>query len=805
MPIESHNIHLQNLSGEFSMSKGTFKLIIGERTVETNTLPCSLQTEEKDKTIFSGCLDATQIHAESLSCASASIESTHELCTIHGNVETPGVTSDHVKCTMTAAANCKAAKVHSTNLIIQKVNHHNCNLSDLEAHTINANTTYSKSFNIEDCNAHDMHSKELCTSFVSAHQSVLQNTKVSSINTTNLTLNGLSFPPMQSAHLRCLTATDFGLEWLPLQRKIEDIDLPLQNQSCNDDTTFFKGSLKLYDLITSNCTATKANTQNLKLSTIHVKHATIQQTTGKIISRNVIVTPENIHLDCSDIHNTLPFKHQRNTDKTEFLTATKSNSLKCDNMCCDYITCTDLKTDLTNTLNCSELHAKFITNVHIRTHSTNEASVKYSDGKLVLFDKVYQLPFRMQTCDTHKTYFSDVRFDDLIANTITAKQIDTVKTVSLNASLCSSIDAILGKWCKCDKLFFMKKEVPDFEEGVLSLKGDPSDEKCFFTWSRTQTNVSLHRTLDIQSSTPISVTLPCRNQSYHADKSNFNGHLNLEALQSHTALCSKTHAKQSQAELACAFLKCNKAHVKFAEIHANFINQVNPQIDCTIMNGMLHVNKHTVTLPIINQSVNENHTFFEGNLNMHTMQSENVVSEMTSASTNANTVQSKTIHSHSIQAHQSTCSELNCGDLTIGTLHIPHYTKGILHCDSKNYEWQSPRLSVNGSKLKINQNVTIDTKLPFHCALNTHTDLSKYIIKCDLLTSASLSARTCNCKQLTAAILDHKTFSCTTINAHTKNSHVTAEKVNLNGHKLPLPIAGTLCFKNGALSWSSTK
>ena len=129
MPIESHNIHLQNLSGEFSMSKGTFKLILGERTVETNTLPCFLQNEEKDKTIFSGTLDATHMHTESLSCASANIQSTYSLCTIHGNVETPGVTSDHVKCSATTASKCKAAIVHSTNLIIDKVNHHNCNLT----------------------------------------------------------------------------------------------------------------------------------------------------------------------------------------------------------------------------------------------------------------------------------------------------------------------------------------------------------------------------------------------------------------------------------------------------------------------------------------------------------------------------------------------------------------------------------------------------------------------------------------------------------------------------------------------------
>ena len=107
--------------------------------------------------------------------------------------------------------------------------------------------------------------------------------------------------------------------------------------------------------------------------------------------------------------------------------------------------------------------------------------------------------------------------------------------------------------------------------------------------------------------------------------------------------------------------------------------------------------------------------------------------------------------------------------------------------------------TVNGSKLKINQNVTIDTKLPFHCALNGYTNLSKYIIKCDLLTSASLSARTCACKQLTAAIIDLKTFSCTTINAHTKSSHVTAEKVKLNGHSMPSLEKGSLCFKNGAL------
>lgn len=813
MPVQGNQSTSAVINGVFDIARGALQLHINDQSLTIAGFPTLMQTEDQSGTSFKGTLSTLEVNSDSLYCGTVYATNIETASLSNTKTETQKLHAGNIHCNTLDSSTHQARTLHTndatfTSLIeLKQLNMQSIQCQVAKTYLSSAVVLSASSIDTKIAKIQSLTTESFtCSNMNSLHCSA------NSVFTSDLELGnaGIIPPPTNGV----LTYTDAGLKWIPpyiymdnevLQTEEQICNsLPILHQSVSESHTIFRKSLTLNKLQTQLVSANKAKITNLCHHDIHCNQLLTEQVTCATVSCKKLIT-NCIHLDTTNVHLN-PFIYQTSSpDTTCFSSTTICKSLQTHSITSKTINAETIETNHTNKISCTSANigtCKIVsTTIPIKQHYIQTIKDLVESCKK-------DLPFLQQTSDDYTTYFKDVSFENLRPLAITANSCTTVNTIHLTSDqvLCDHAYINYTDNSRCTDLYIDNQYVPACSEGVLMQQ----DERLM--WGDIKVYANLTDKLVIRSTAgECIVDVPCANQSYMDETAIFNGTLEVNAIE-----CHSLHANIKTDAITAANFKTNLLSAKEVCTSTAYISSIDnlhgmgvalgePVLEGNIHAGILTLNTRKIALPCMNQSCSENTTLFQGSFHAKSiispcLSSENALSEHMS---------SQQSHINDFRTNNLTCSKvssesLHCSSITINNTEIPPYTCGILYYNNS-YEWKIPSINVTGSHLYINSDITLDTKLPFHCASDTCTNLSAYSMSCDTTSCHSLQAKTVACSSLCTSQLIAETITCQSISGNVESSHVSAKKTLLNDIPFPEPHIGLLYFdqKSQTLQWKT--
>ena len=815
MPVQGNQSTTAVINGAFDITRGALQLNINDQSLTIAGFPTLMQTEDQSGTFFKGTLSTLEVKSDSLRCGTVCARNIESACLSNTKTETQKLHAGDIHCNTLESSTHQARTLHTndstfTSLIeLKQLNIQSIVCQDAKTYLSSAVVLSASSIDTKIAKIQSLTTESFTCSNMTSLQCSAQAICTSDLELENA---GIIPPPTNGV----LTYTDAGLKWIPpyiymdneILQTEEQISnsLPILHQSVSESHTIFRKLLTLNKLQTPLLKTNKAKITNLCHHDIHCNQLLTGEVTCATVSCKKLLT-NSIHLDTTNVHLN-PFIYQTSSqDTTCFSSTTICKSLQTHSITSTTILAETIETNHTNKITCTSVNIDTCKNVSTTIPITQHYIQTIKD--LVESCKK-DLPFLQQTSDAHTTYFKDVSFENLHPLAITANSCTNVNTIHMtsNQVLCDHAYISYTDSSRCTDLYIDNQYVPECSEGVLMQQ----DERLM--WGDIKVYANLTDKLVIRSTAgECIVDVPCANQSYMDGTAIFNGTLEVNAIE-----CHSLHANIKTDGITAVNFKTNLLSAKEVCTSTAYISSIDnlqklgmgvalgePVLEGNIHAGILTLNTRKIALPCMNQSCIENTTLFQGSFHAQSIHSSCLSSEHT-LSEHISCQQS---HMNDFRTNDLTCTKvssetLHCSSITINNTEIPPYTGGILYYNTS-YEWKIPSINVTGSHLYINSDIILDTKLPFHCASDTCTNLSAYSMSCDTTSCHSLQAKTVACSSLCTSQLIAETITCQSISGNVESSHVSAKKTLLNDMPFPEPHIGLLYFdqKSQTLQWKT--